>query len=71
MISWVKRKLGITTLFGRLRLTENQTEILLRRVSALEADFNSREACKICGRHRYVTSRCFETGENKKCTACV
>lgn len=54
----LRKWLGISALdlrvFAESKFRENSDE----RLQALEDDFNSREACKICGKHRYNSPDC-------------
>jgi len=60
MLKWIKKKLGITKAYRLGKLNANSIYGMNVRLQALESDFNSRDTCKICGKHRYNSSKCID-----------
>lgn len=52
--------LGFNLVFNMAQLNRESIEVLSEGLSALEGDFNSRDTCKVCGKHRYNSPNCLK-----------
>lgn len=64
MRNFIRKWLGIETI-DDLQMYDRKIILNLdKRMEAIEKDFNSRDTCKVCGKHRYNSSQCLlQTGD--------
>jgi len=65
MKRFLRKWLGLDVTAKATAMTHMQLVNAVHRLEALESYFNSRDVCKICGKHRYNSPDCLKPVQEK------